>query len=132
MQFVKAAVKAGTACVERIVYRIRKRRLIIERAEVSLTAKWQGENMSWTRAQIKEKIKYNQRCLERAIVAIYKRQTIDKQYTESLGLDTRYLACCAKWLLKGKPLPKLLLRKLLIESPGTVSSLYRLLIAGGE
>lgn len=88
--------------------------------------------MSWTRAQIKEKLKHNQRCLERAIVTIYKRQIVDKQYAESLGLDAHYLASCAKWLLKGKPLPKLLLRKLLIESPGTASSLYRLLIAGGE
>ena len=69
--------------------------------------------MSWTKLQIKEKIKYSQGWLERAILAIYKRQTADEQraedtrYKNHIGFnaaDAHYLTYCAKWLLKGKHL----------------------------
>ena len=67
----------------------------------------------WTKEIIKHQIETNQKWLERAIVAIYKKQTISEQKIEHSieynnkgfsGPDSKRLSYYAKWILSGKHL----------------------------
>lgn len=69
----------------------------------------------WKASEIRMKIDADQRWLERAILAIYKRQTTDEKRDEdakhlnAMGFsasDAHYLSYCAKWLLKGNHLTR--------------------------
>ena len=69
--------------------------------------------MIWTKEQIKDKIKTNQAWLERAIVALFDKQTRDEQATEDthvnnkIGLnkpDAHKMSYYAKWIMAGKHL----------------------------
>ena len=67
----------------------------------------------WTKEIIKQQIQNNQKWLERAIVAIYKKQTLNEQKIEHSieynkvgfsGPDSKRLSYYAKWILSGKHL----------------------------
>jgi hypothetical protein len=70
-------------------------------------------NKVWTKAEILDKIENNQQWLERAILAIYARQTADEQnlaetrYFNQVGFsaaDARYFTYVAGWLKSGRSL----------------------------
>ena len=67
----------------------------------------------WTKTEIKRKINSFDRWLERAIIAIYKFQTVDEKavgethYRNAVGFngaDANYLSYCAQWIQKGNKL----------------------------
>jgi hypothetical protein len=68
---------------------------------------------NWTAEEIKHKLETDQKWLERAIVAIYNKQTADEKNSEETkyhngvgfsGADAHLLTYCAHWILSGKSL----------------------------
>ena len=69
--------------------------------------------MQYTKTMIQTKLNENQHWLERAILALYKRQTADEQERERTrhrnrigfnSCDAPFLTSLAKWLLSGRHL----------------------------
>jgi hypothetical protein len=69
--------------------------------------------MSYTKEEIKNNLSTNPRWIERGLVVLFERQTLDEQRSGSTivenkmgfnGSDSRYLSYCAKWVLGGKHL----------------------------
>lgn len=68
---------------------------------------------TWTQDEIKTKIQDNQEWLERAVLAIYQRQTEDEQIHEATiehnkvgfsGVDAKYMSWIAGWIASGRHL----------------------------
>lgn len=69
----------------------------------------------YTKEQIKDKLANDLVWMERALVVLFERQTLDEQQTDETkhlngvgfnSSDSRYLSYCAKWVKKGNHLSK--------------------------
>jgi hypothetical protein len=74
----------------------------------------------YTKELIKEQLSTNPKWIERGLVVLYQRQTLDEQRSGNTivdnkmgfnGSDSRYLSYCAKWVLGGNTLNEKHLKK---------------------